>query len=263
MAEDYNSPQSPYWCLKTLIAVALPEDSDFWRADENPYPSLFRPTLVPAPTQIVSNHPEANHHFMLSPGQFVAWPLKATQAKYCKFEYSSSFAFSVPTGPLIQQIAPDCTLALSRDGAETWAVKWKCAEASFASQNVSLQHWTQGKISTSQILAATVRWKPWGDGQVEVETTLFPPTDRWPDWHIRIHRVSVHHGYLRSLHTVEGGFATDARRAKDGWNLPNLTNVPKDMGVGAAEGILYEEAEDRRSALILSAAGASASQHSR
>ncbi|KAK2033981.1 hypothetical protein LX32DRAFT_700635 [Colletotrichum zoysiae] len=41
------------------------------------------------------------------------------QAKYCKFAYSSAFAFSVPTGPLIQQMAPDNTPSLSRDYGET------------------------------------------------------------------------------------------------------------------------------------------------
>jgi len=44
---------------------------------------------------------------------------------------------------------------------------------------------------------------------------------------------------------------------KDGSNLPDLANVPKDMYAGAAEGILREEADDHQSALILSAAGAS------
>ncbi|KAK0715086.1 hypothetical protein B0H67DRAFT_644876 [Lasiosphaeris hirsuta] len=123
MAEGYNSPQSPYWGLTTLIATALAEDNAFWTAEEQPYPALFLPTLVPAPKQIVSNHPQSNHHFILSPAQFVTWPLKASQAKYSKFTYSSTFTFSVPTGLLIQQITPDSTLALSRDGAETWAVK--------------------------------------------------------------------------------------------------------------------------------------------
>lgn len=258
MAEDYNSPQSPYWCLKALIAVSLAQDDEFWTVEEQAYPpSLFKPKLVPAPRQIVSNHPEANHHFMLSPAQFVAWPLKASQAKYSKFEYSSSFAFSVPTGPLIQQIAPDCMLALSRDGAETWAVKWKCAEASFSSRAASLRLQGQSELSMLPLMAASVRWRPWGDGQVEVETTLIPPTDRWPDWHIRVHRIRVRSGQLRSLHTVEGGFATHARCVKDGATLPTLTRLGGKMEIGSAEGVLQEEAESHRSALILSATGAS------
>lgn len=255
MAEDYNSPQSPYWCLKTLIAVSLPQDDDFWTAAEEPFPlELFKPTLIPTPRQIVSNHPEANHHFMLSPAQFVAWPLKATQAKYSKFEYSSSFGFSVPTGPLIQQLAPDCTLALSRDGAETWAVKWKCQEATFSNDNVSF---VSSDGTRTGLLSTSVVWRPWGDGQVEVETTLIPPTDRWPDWHVRVHRIKVQSGPLRSLHTVEGGFATYARCAANGANLPALTGLEKNMDVGSAEGILTENDESSSSVLILSSSGAS------
>ncbi|KAJ5093868.1 hypothetical protein N7456_009729 [Penicillium angulare] len=245
MSEDYNSPQSPYWSLKTLIALSLSESNEFWTAKEEPYPSLFSPELVPAPRQILSNHPSANHHFCLSPAQFVAWPMKATQAKYSKFEYSSAFAFSVPTGPLIQQIAPDCTLALSRDGAETWAVKWKSSEPQFSPARL------QTGASSSVITTASVRWYPWGDRQVEIHTTLIPPTDRWPDWHIRVHRIRAN-SQLNSLHTVEGGFASTGRCSKDGTKLPAIQTVDPNWEIGKSEGVL--ETED--SVLILSTAGA-------
>lgn len=245
MCEDYNSPQSPYWCLKTLIAVSLAQDDEFWSAEEEEYPYLLEAQLVPAPRQILSNHPVGNHHFCLSPAQFVAWPMKATQAKYSKFEYSSTFAFSVPTGPLIQQIAPDCTLALSRDGAETWAVKWKCSEPTFPDVSVKT------KAGISQVQAASVRWHPWGDRGVEVYTTLIPPTNRWPDWHIRVHRVRVNTA-IRSLHTVEGGFASPSRCSRDGTRLPEMSTLSADMSVGSSEGVL----ETSDSVLMLSVAGA-------
>lgn len=246
MCEDYNSPQSTYWALKTLIVISLAKNNDFWTAEEEPYPStLFPPQLVPAPRQIVSNHPEGNHHFCLSPAQFVAWPLKATQAKYSKFEYSSAFGFSVPTGPLIQQIAPDCTLAISRDGAETWAVKWKCSEPFFSTACLQIG------ANSSSLPIATVRWYPWADRQVEINTTLIPPTDRWPDWHIRIHRIRVK-SPLSSLHTVEGGFSSLGRRC-DGTKLPNIDIVDTNMELGTSEGVL----ETDSSVLVLSMAGAS------
>ncbi|KAJ5103521.1 hypothetical protein N7532_004050 [Penicillium argentinense] len=245
MSEDYNSSQSPYWSLKTLIAIALFENNEFWTVEEEPYPSLFNPRLVPAPRQILSNHPFGNHHFCLSPAQFVAWPMKATQAKYSKFEYSSTFAFSVPTGPLIQQIAPDCTLALSRDGAETWAVKWKCSEPQFS----QIQLRTSGGLVS--IPAVSVRWYPWGDRQAEVTTTLIPPTDRWPDWHVRVHRVLISES-LRTLHTVEGGFASPGRRKHNGSKLPDKSSIDESSSIGDTEGIIQSET----SVLILSSAGA-------
>lgn len=243
LSEDYNSPQSPYWCLKSLIVAGLAEDSGFWNSKEEPYPE-FTPShsLVTAPEQILCNHPEGNHHFMLSPGQFVGWQMKANQAKYCKFAYSSAFAFSVPTGPLIQQIAPDNTLALSRDGRETWAVKWKCEEVRFSSVDIP---------GGSPVTTASAKWYPWGDRAVSVDTTLIPPTDGWPDWHIRVHRIRTHR-HLQTLHTAEGGFSILGRRKSDGRNLPTLKEIPDDLKLGV-EGMV----ESGNSTLILSAAGVS------
>lgn len=242
MSEDYNSPQSPYWCLKTLIAVGLADSDQFWTSAELPYPGKFSPTWAPAPQQLLCNHSAGNHHFMLSPGQFVAWPMKATQAKYCKFAYSSAFAFSVPTGPRIEQLAPDNTLALSRDGGETWAVKWKCAEV----QTVSVCDDTGGKVEAYQ-----VEWCPWGDRALTVTTTLIPPTDRWPDWHVRAHKLRVHQA-LDTLHTVEGGFSVAGRKAADGVNLPVVEDVPGDIQVGW-EG----QCRTETSVLIMSSTGVS------
>jgi hypothetical protein len=246
MCEDYNSPQSVYWCLKTLIAVSLTQADEFWTAEEEPYPSFDRPVLVPTPKQILCNHPAGNHHFFLSPAQFVAWPMKASQAKYCKFAYSSSFPFSVPTGLLIQQLAPDNTLALSRDGAETWAVKWKCDEVDFSTVKLA----TPGGVE--EVMAATVRWYPWGDRPVQVDTTLLPPTDSWPDWHVRIHKIKIL-SPIRTLHAIEGGFAGPGRRKADGTALPVVEKLENKNTIGSSEGTFQSDSE----ALILSYAGAS------
>lgn len=246
MCEDYNSPQSVYWSLKALIVLSLSDADEFWSTTEEAYPPLSGPILVPSPRQLICNHPEGNHHFMLSPAQFVAWPMKATQAKYCKFAYSSSFPFSVPTGPLIQQIAPDNTLALSRDGCETWAVKWKCREAVFSTLKLS----TAG--GTEDVAAATVQWYPWGDEAVQVDTTLIPVTDCWPDWHIRIHKIRVLTS-IPTLHTVEGGFACPGRRKSDGGALPLTSTLTDRVALGDSELILPEDS----ALLILSHAGGS------
>ncbi|OLN92830.1 hypothetical protein CCHL11_06720 [Colletotrichum chlorophyti] len=249
LSEDYNSPQSPYWCLKTLIAVGLAENDVFWTAEEKGYPESSpadAASLIPAPQQIVCNHPESNHHFLLSPGQFVAWPMKANQAKYCKFAYSSAFAFSVPTGPLIQQIAPDNALALSRDGGETWAIRWKSEEVRFSTAYI------KGSSGMEEVQTASAKWYPWGDRAVSVDTTLVPPTNRWPDWHVRIHRVTLREK-LKTLHTVEGGFAISGRKKVDGMPLPLLQDVPEDATLGSAEAVIQTDS----SLLILSSAGAS------
>ncbi|KAI9150594.1 hypothetical protein HJFPF1_10369 [Paramyrothecium foliicola] len=245
MSEDYNSPQSPYWCLKTLIIAGLSQDDQFWAAEELPYPEAWGSKWVPAPEQILCSHPQGNHHFMLSPGQFVGWPMKATQAKYSKFAYSSTFAFSVPTGPLIQQVAPDSTLALSRDGGETWAIKWKCDEV------YALDVSVVGQVAESAVPAASITWYPWGDRVVSVNTTLIPPTNRWPHWHIRLHRLKTH-DKLRTIHAVGGGFAISGRCDPTGATLPKYADFAFDAET-KCEGIV----ETGESTLVLSSSGAS------
>lgn len=279
LAEDYNSPQSPYWALKSLIAIALPEDDPFWTTEEQPYPNISPPTptsphaekddhklsgvaYLPGPQQILCNHPLSDHHFMLTPGQFVAWPMKANQAKYCKFAYSSAFAFSVPTGPLIQQLAPDNCLALSRDRGETWAVKWKCEEVQAGT--IKLPSAVASAGTAEVVPVVSVKWYPWpADRCVSVTTTLVSPTDRWPDWHTRIHRLAVHED-LPSLHTVEGGFAIHDRRNSDGRPLSVFDDsadavsssvIHGNAEIGTFEGVFRDEA--RGSVLVASSAGAS------
>ncbi|KAL6234011.1 hypothetical protein BDW75DRAFT_251685 [Aspergillus navahoensis] len=247
MAEDYNSPQSVYWSLKSFIPLALADNQVFWTSPESPYPSsLDSITLVRQPTQIVCNHGRGAHHFLLSAGQFVAWPMKASQAKYCKFAYSSSFGFSVPTGPLIQQIAPDNALFLSRDGMETWAGKWKASEARLGTATV------HGQI----VPTAHVEWRPWADGRVVVTTSLIPPTERWPDWHTRVHRIRVRGPTpLGSLHLAEGGFAIERSPANTKTKvLPVLSDGDiEGTSIGEGEGVYVSDCH----ALVLSQAGAS------
>ncbi|KAK2783193.1 hypothetical protein FQN52_000407 [Onygenales sp. PD_12] len=272
MSEDYNSPQSVYWCMKTLIIAALPETHEFWTCEELPHPLALATdsepedngvSLLPAPMQILCNHRHASHHFLLSSSQFCAWPLKASQAKYCKFAYSSAFGFSVPTGPLIPQMAPDNSLALSRDLGATWAVKWKPIGAGQCGVlDVSPGPSSSGEIQpqAQQIPTLTATWHPWPDGTVEVETTLIPPTNRWPDWHVRVHVVRDKSPTTSTtdITTVEGGFAIPGRRA-NGSALPQLHLNPTQEQKHEVpdEGTIESGNSTKASALILSPAGVS------
>jgi hypothetical protein len=261
MAEDYNSPQSPYWCMKTLIALGLGPEHPFWRTEEAAFPQILRVrdsvVLLPLPGHIICNQPAGNHHFLLSTRQFIAWPLRANKAKYSKFAYSSAFGFSVPVGEHLSQLAPDSTLALSRDGGETWAVKWKWArEPTFSTAKV----WSnsdRGRRTLGDVPISAVKWWPWGDRSIEVETILIPPTSRWPDWHVRVHTVKRNPqgvpGIASALQLVEGGFAIYGRYSKTGRHLGRLDTELDQARLGTTEGYLATE----RSALILSSAGAS------
>lgn len=255
MCEDYNSPQSPYWCMKTFVTLALPEDHLFWSCGEKPLPlnsdagaSVLQVKILQHPKHILVD--SGNHHFLLSSGQYCGWSLKATEAKYCKFAYSSTFGFSVPTGTFIQQLAPDNTLALSIDNGETWRVRWRSEETT-----VSQITFKQGKDDPGEQISSLVNvWSPSQASQLKVTTTLIPPTKRWPDWHIRMHKVVLSADATHSVSAVEGGFAIYGQKSGDGRPLTPLNwHSPVTDETIASEGIL----DKGSSSLILSSAGAS------
>lgn len=217
MCEDYNSPQSPYWAMKSLVILALERHDEFWTSAEIPHPlsstsfgsePVSAVELLHAPSQILCDHPKGQHHFMLSGGQYCMWPLKATQAKYSKFAYSSAFGFSVPTGGLLAQLAPDNTLAISRDDGNTWATRW---------ETVGGPHVLSITFGDTKIQCLQCIWKPWKTEETEIETTLIPPCDKWPDWHVRIHRIwnlRKNSSVSERFRIVEGGFAIQAKEPR-------------------------------------------------
>ncbi|KAF1911361.1 hypothetical protein BDU57DRAFT_507316 [Ampelomyces quisqualis] len=251
MCEDYNSPQSPYWALKSFLALGLPEDHPFWTAQEKPVPRSNGQLVVPIkpPMHIICD--SGNHHFLLSMGQYCPWPIKATEAKYGKYAYSSHFGFSVPTGTLIQQIAPDNTLALSKDGGDTWRVPWKVEDHKFGTATV------RSKVEVTENLPTLNSvWKPWRDADIEVTTHLIPPSKRWPDWHVRIHQIRNTSPNEVSIHCVQGGFAIQGRGSSKGEVLAtfnNKTSLATHKPKSFPEGIL----ESLEGVLICSDAGSS------
>ncbi|KAE9372533.1 hypothetical protein N431DRAFT_545155 [Stipitochalara longipes BDJ] len=263
MSEDYNSPQSPYWCLKTLISIALPENHEFWTCDELPHPlaanistktsrtdsKFLSVTGLNEPKQILV--PSQNHHYLLSLGQFCPWPIKASEAKYCKFAYSSTFGFSVPTGSLIQQMAPDSILAISEDEGDTWRLMWKTAN--LQSGTVEFR---SSNGSSEEIPKLSATWSPGKKSPLSIATTIIAPTKRWPDWHIRVHtitRCSPSKAAVYEFNTVEGGFAVPCR-CEDGAALPILTS---SSFANDHDNILNGVLDDETSSLILSPAGVS------
>jgi hypothetical protein len=253
MSEDYNSPQSPYWALKSFLALGLPDDHPFWTAEEKPPPRTGHAVVpIKSPMHILCS--QSNHHFLLSMGQFCPWPLKATEAKYGKYAYSSHFGFSVPTGTLIQQIAPDSTLALSKDSGETWRVPWKVTNHCFAT--AQLIH--NGELAEN-IHVLTSTWKPWADANITVQTDLIPPCSRWPDWYLRWHRITNTGSNTVKIHAVQGGFAIQGRGNKHGEVLPtyvhssDLSFTPNHNTQPFPEGTVTT----RGSTLVCSNAGAS------
>ncbi|KAK7552233.1 hypothetical protein IWX49DRAFT_242084 [Phyllosticta citricarpa] len=202
LAENYNSPGSPYWCMLVFAVLALPASHPFWSAPEEPHPAelgLLPPVRkLHVPLQIVSCR--GGHHFLLCSGQSCHYPLKNTQAKYGKFAYSAAFSYSVSTGSYtLEQFVPESALALSDDGGEIWKMRREVLDARFEEHD------------GLPVLVSAM--KPWSD--VRVDTWLVPPAERNPYWHLRCHRIESG----RAIETAEGAFAVHGCWERDGRTL--------------------------------------------
>ncbi|CAI6332906.1 unnamed protein product [Periconia digitata] len=254
MSEDYNSPQSPYWAMKSFVALALSKSHPFWNAKERPLPDVGKDvaTVIKPPMQIVCH--TGNHHYLLSSGQFCPWPLKATEAKYGKFAYSSHFGFSVPTGPILMQTAPDSTLALSKDEGDTWRVSWRPKR-----YQIRTAAFMREGEAVEEIPVLWSSWKPWKDVAVEVETSIIAPCKRWPDWYITTHTIRNEGDRAVHIDGVQGGFSTQGRCSERGGVLPAFST--DDFSVKADSEYQEGTIEEGTGCLILSDAGASGIRH--
>ncbi|KAA8899488.1 hypothetical protein FN846DRAFT_172054 [Sphaerosporella brunnea] len=223
--ENYNSPGSPYWCMKAFFPLAVAETHPFWAEEERAYPASMLNTVasLAAPRHIVSHM--GGHTFLLSSGQACHYALKAAQAKYGKFAYSSAFGFSVPTGSYgLAQHAIDSMVGLSADGGETWKTRRLAPNA---------------RIETHDSACALIsEWYPWPD--VEIENILIPPSETHPNWHLRAHRIKTG----RTLQTAEGAFALYGQASGDGRHLPEYNGHE-----GYEEGASFAVAASRAGAV--------------
>lgn len=149
-------------------------------------------------------------------------------------------------------MAPDSTIAVSKDGGDTWRVPWKTHTGD---SRVGAQL-KDGIKSVEQIPTLQSIWKPWKDADVNIKTILVAPCSRWPHWYMRITSISNFGRTPVALNVAEGGFAIQGRGSVKGEPLPELAAnaiVVRDTGVSFAEGTL----ETSDGALICSSAGTS------
>ncbi|KAK3997465.1 hypothetical protein QBC44DRAFT_279499 [Cladorrhinum sp. PSN332] len=207
MAENYNSPGSPYWACLAFICLAVPETHPFWTSEEENHWNVIPPQKPLAqPGHIMSNL--GGHCFLLSSGQACSYPMKGTHAKYGAFAYSSAYAYSVPPGLFtLEQYALASQLGLSDDGGEYWKTR---------------------RLSKSQLVykdglaVLESLWSPFPD--VHIKTYLIPPVESTPNWHLRVHRV---HAEGREVQTADGSFAISNERSVDARYLdPYGTTTP-------------------------------------
>ncbi len=177
MAEQYNSPGSPYWSFKAFLVLALGEEHPFWRAEEAPLPRLAAVSVQPVPKYVISR--SAEDVVLLCPGRYPGKEMVQAAAKFSKFAYSARFGFCVSHGSYgLEKTGCDSMLLLS-EGDGYWRERRQAEDQSCGA------NWTSG------------RWRPWPD--VTIETTLVA----LGAWHVRVHRIES----ARALETVEGGFS--------------------------------------------------------
>lgn len=253
LAEDYNSPQSVYWCLKAMIVINLDEGHPFWTSEERPHPQLqeghffSKVHALRPPRHLLCNRPE--HSFLLSSGQSTSKAFRAREAKYGKFAYSSSYGFSVPCGPSLEETAPDSTLAVSLDNGET--LQWRVRDAPFD------EKFEEVKVGEQQTTTLVSRWKPWKLIPLVVETRLVPPLEKYPGWSLRIHalRWIEQPSDTPTILFVDGGFAisTQTSAGESVFEKP-LAVMCEKQPTNLSEGGWWS---DSRSSLIFSEAGVS------
>ena len=179
MAENYNSPGSPYWALKTFLPLAFSENHPFWQSEEMPLPVLKTKVVQPAPRLILCRQDEKDHLVAFNAGYQHTNDHSHTAAKYEKFVYSNVFGFSVPKAEWgLGQSAFDSMLAVS-EGDNIFRGKRKSEEHT---------------IDENMIYT---KWKPWKDVVIRTWIVAGAP------WHIRIHCIET----ARSLDVADGGFA--------------------------------------------------------
>ncbi|WP_035711232.1 DUF2264 domain-containing protein [Salibacterium aidingense] len=179
MAENYNSPGSPYWAMKTFLVLALRAGHPFWQVEEKPLPKLDKIKKLPHPRMVITREDDQQHVYALVSGQYSDTEHAHNESKYAKFAYSTHFGFHVPKGIYGEkQGAFDSMLAFSEKDTY-YRVRRRC----------ETMEWQDSALYS--------RWKPWTD--VEVKTWLIP----MGMWHVRIHHIYTE----RELDTVEGAFS--------------------------------------------------------
>ncbi|WP_411349020.1 DUF2264 domain-containing protein [Paenibacillus sp. WLX2291] len=217
MAENYNSPGSPYWALKAFLPLALAQDHPFWSEDELPLPDMDTYHVQQPAHLVIVREQNSGHVAAFNSGHKYTNEHTHTSAKYEKFVYSTGFGFSVPRSEWgLGQGAFDSMLALSEHEDNLYRVRRR---------NVNTQ-------ITDNMLHAI--WKPWHD--VEVRTWLIAGLP----WHLRIHRIET----ARMLDVAEGGYALGQEKQWQAHTKPMGTAVMTAYGSSGIVGLHgYEQAE--------------------
>jgi hypothetical protein len=178
MAEDYNSPGSPYWAMKAFLMLAMPEDHPFWTCDELPLPT-HSATAQAAPRFLIAAQNGAVT--ALSGGQ-VAPMFRHGAEKYAKLCYATDAGFCVEAHDITAKNAAfENTLAIKIEGA-VWVTR----------QDTALIALTDDYIHS--------RWEPFAGIQIDTLMSFCG------GGHVRLHQILCD----KSFNLIESGFAQTA-----------------------------------------------------
>jgi hypothetical protein len=199
MAEQYNSPGSPYWALKAYLVLALAEGHPFWAATEEALPPMASVSHNAPPNILAcrSGAGSEEHVYFLNAGQYPCWESENAAAKYAKFAYSNRFGFCVSHSSYdLSKAGCDSSLVLS-EGDGYWRERRK----------------SRDRRSREDFVLST--WEPWPD--VAIRTWLVP----LGNWHVRVHEIDSG----RALEAAEGGFSLPD---ESGLSLPVAPTLAAD-----------------------------------
>lgn len=217
MAENYNSPGSPYWALKTFLPLALGPEHPFWKEEEQPLPDMPAVSVQKPAHLVLVREASSGHVAAFNSGHLYTNDHTHTSAKYEKFVYSTAFGFSVPRAEWgLSQGAFDSMLALCEEGENLYRIRRRNLESELI-DNV-----------TKSV------WKPWANVEVRTWTIAGLP------WHIRIHRIET----ARALDAAEGGFALGQVKRVEVKSELLSAAACSEFGTSGIKGLLgYRKAE--------------------
>lgn len=211
MTEGYNAFGSPYWAMKSFLALAVDENHSFWKSEEEK-PNFNNRVFIPEARSIIERNDNQVQLFPL--GQYVQGNYaEHSQDKYAKFVYSSYFGFSVSKGSIgLHQGAFDSTLAVSE-----------------SDEYYRTRHTVESFRLHKDYLYSV--WKPWTD--VKIESYIIP---LFP-WHVRIHFVQTE----RNLNLADGGFAIEKTKKYRVLERTNSFTIVRDREISGIVSLLGEQ----------------------
>lgn len=203
LAEGYNSPGSPYWCMKAFAALAAPEEHPFWAAHEEGLPVLEAPVTLPDAGWVVARDDHQAVALVAQQATDLDLPEQGA-AKYRKLAYSSVFGFSGDFADAVGVVLTDSMLALSDLEAPHRVNGVDAISEKLSSRLVLTGTAGQRRVRLGSERAgvedgmAWSTWRPWPDVRIDTVCVAVDGT-----WHLRLHRVHT----TRALHSIESGFA--------------------------------------------------------